>query len=423
VNVSVRGGQRCEIKGTPQIWRNPRLIYNEARRQWSLLQIRDQLHERGVRPETFEWAAQDVTSLVSQTNYEPIQRALNEGSVVRCVVLRGFADLLNETIQENTHFSKEFSDRVRVIACLSQTPNLVHSDVASETLQGREWKNVRRRMRADSKDALVLVWGNQQDTTTACNEIAIRAREATVGVPNDTRQALKDGTVGFERVLPGAERMYPDTDLPPLAIAQQRLDRLRAGVPAYVWDRAARYHDLKLPLDTIRPLLLSPRAPVFDRVVDELGVDPRFVAVVLVQRWKHWWRKGLPLDRVTDAEIFEVFRAFREGRLSREGVPEVLHMLAELPPAEDESHDRVAAIFVGERIKPLTDTELHQVVREQALTLRGRRFRTPQQRCRFLMGEILEEYVGCVDAKRLLAWVSNRLQTPAGANKSVPVTK
>jgi glutamyl-tRNA(Gln) amidotransferase subunit E len=33
VNVSVEGGTRVEIKGVPQIWRIPRLIYNEASRQ------------------------------------------------------------------------------------------------------------------------------------------------------------------------------------------------------------------------------------------------------------------------------------------------------------------------------------------------------------------------------------------------------
>jgi glutamyl-tRNA(Gln) amidotransferase subunit E len=52
VNVSVTGGTRIEIKGVPQIWRIPRLVYNEASRQWALLKIRDTLHDRGVKPDT-----------------------------------------------------------------------------------------------------------------------------------------------------------------------------------------------------------------------------------------------------------------------------------------------------------------------------------------------------------------------------------
>ena len=147
-----------------------------------------------------------------------------------------------------------------MIACLTHTPNMIHSDLASETLQGRDWKSLRRRMRAESGDELILVWGDEADTTTACHEIALRAREATQGIPNDTRQALKDGTNGFERVLPGAERMYPDTDLPPLAIEQARLDRIQVRLPEPIWDREARYRKLHLPADTLHPLLAARRA-------------------------------------------------------------------------------------------------------------------------------------------------------------------
>jgi glutamyl-tRNA(Gln) amidotransferase subunit E len=410
VNVSVAGGQRCEIKGTPQIWRNPRLIYNEGRRQYSLLHIRALLAQRGITPQTFQWASQDVTRLVAQTSYEPLRRALADGLVVRCVVLRGFDEILNEVTQENTHFAKEFADRVRVIACLSHTPNLIHSDMASETLSGRDWKNLRRRMRAEHSDALLLAWGSAADTETACQEIALRAREATIGVPNDTRQAYKDGTNGFERVLPGAERMYPDTDLPPLGIQQERVERVAAQLPEPVWDREARYRGFGLPADTIAPLVMSSRGALLDRIVSQLGVDPRFAAVVLVQRFKHWRRAGLPVENITDAEVFAVFQAYREGRLSREGVPQVLQLLAEQPRTSEPDDDRVTAILVGRRIKPLSDGEIHQVVREQVTKVRERRFATPQAKCRYLMGEILREYMGCVEGRRLLAWVQNKLQ-------------
>ena len=59
----------------------------------------------------------------------------------------------------------------------------------------------RRRDVIETSDTLVLVWGDPRDADTACEEILNRAREATVGVPSDTRQGLKDGTNGFERVL------------------------------------------------------------------------------------------------------------------------------------------------------------------------------------------------------------------------------
>ena len=162
----------------------------------------------------------------------------------------------------------------------------------------------------------------------------------------------------------------------------------------------------------MRALLGSPRAAVFDRIVGELEVEPAFAAVVLVQRFKHCRREGLAVDGISDAEIYEVFQAYREGRLSREGVPEVLRLLAELPPADEPEAERVAAVFVSRRIKPLTDVEIHHIVREHLGKLGDRVFATPEQKCRYLVGQVLKEYMGCVDGRRLVAWVCNRLKVP-----------
>lgn len=409
VNVSVAGGTRCEIKGTPQIWRNPRLIYNEARRQCSLLHIREVLRERGVTPDTFRATFQDVTPLVARTEYALLRQAVQEGHVVKCVVLHGFADLLNEPTQERTTFAREFADRVRVIACLTHTPNIIHSDQAADTLPGRDWKALRRKMRAGSGDVLVLVWGNEQDATTACEEIVIRGREATMGVPNDTRQALKDGTNGFERVLPGAERMYPDTDLPPLAITQERLERIRAGLPELVWDRLARYEKLGLPRDVVQPLCTSPRAGLFDRLVSKLRIDPRFAAVTLVQRFKGLRRSGRAIDAVPDAAVFEVFRAYAEGRLAREGMLPVLEELARAAAAGEDVSRRAEDVLREYGGQPVSAQELAQEVEARLAGLNDARFVNAEQKARYLCGQLMEEFVGRVDGRQVARLVHEKL--------------
>ena len=48
------------------------------------------------------------------------------------------------------------------------------------------------------EDTLVVVWGPEADVATAVQEVFIRAREALLGVPPETRQAFSDGTNGFE---------------------------------------------------------------------------------------------------------------------------------------------------------------------------------------------------------------------------------
>ncbi len=423
VNVSVRGGTRVEIKGVPQIWRIPRLTYNEAMRQCALLRIREMLRQRGVTPDSFAYSKHEVTRAVTKVRYDPIRAALADGLRVMCVALRGFAGLLNETTQEHTTFAKEFADRVRVVACLSKMPNIVHSDTATEALTARDWKELYRITRAKAGDALVLVWGDRDDTETACEEIVIRAREATEGVPHDTRQALPDGTTGFERVLPGAERMYPDTDLPPLEITRPRLEQIRSLLPVNVWEREAELARLGVPHDTLQPLMVSPRIGLFDRLVQELKIDPTFAAVVLVQRMKALWRAGFRPQRLCDECLYEAFRAHADGRITRDGVTLVIEQVLSDSEAAQFPVARVAEVTSALTCEPVNDkvvqTEVDEALRE--LDANPRTDKPIDARQRWVMGRLMSRLIGRVEGRHLAALVRQRLDcstTPGPAEHS-----
>jgi len=404
VNVSVRGGTRIEIKGVPRISRIPLLVHNEAMRQCSLLHIRDKLKTRGVTPESFQSSSHDVTRILKNTSYVPIRAALERGERVMCVVLERFAGILKENTQTDTVFAKEFSDRVRVIACLTELPNIAHSDAASEYLAGGEWQKLRKRVNADQADALILVWGNREDTKVACSEIVIRAREAAEGVPSDTRQALRDGTNGFERVLPGAERMYPDTDLPPIAIGKVRLTRIKAQLPEPVWEQEQRYREMGLPETLIEPLIISPRAALFDKLVRDLGQRPIFAAVILVQRMKAFAREGLATGQLDDGTIYALFQAHAEGRLAREGIVKVLRHLLVTATNLDETlsvlglEGLVTEEEVAARLKPLLDGD------------RRSGFSSRDAWRRHLMGRLMGALLGRFEGRRLAEIVAQETE-------------
>jgi glutamyl-tRNA(Gln) amidotransferase subunit E len=405
VNVSIAGGTRIEIKGVSQIWRIPRLVYNEARRQFSLLRIREELRQRGVTPETFAAEPHDVTRLVHKVRYEPMRQALEKGLLVKCVVLKGFAGILNSDTQEHTSFAKEFSDRVRVIACLTSIPNITHSDTATEALAARDWQQLRRRTKASHEDALVLVWGNEPDTQVACEEIIQRAREATEGIPSDTRQALSDGTNGFERVLPGAQRMYPDTDLPPLRIEADRLERIREQLPPFVWDREARYREMGLAENLVTTLSISPRVSLFERLVDDLGIAPKFAARVVVEHLTTLRREGLPVVGLSDAELIEVFEAFAQGRLAREGVFHVIRAMLSLEAGAAGTTSRVVQAMQQLKIEPVDEAAVKRELKQMATEVEVSAFTSQAQQFRHLMGRLMQKFCGRFDGKRIAALV------------------
>jgi glutamyl-tRNA(Gln) amidotransferase subunit E len=320
VNVSVTGGTRIEIKGVPKIDRIPLLTYNEAMRQWNLLRLREELNRRGITKDTFRAYDFDVTSQLKNVHYQPVKEALDKKLKVRCVVLKGFRDLLHWRTQTDTYFSREIADRVRVIACLTTIPNIIHSDSGGETLMSSQWQKIKKFTEATDQDTMVLVWGEKEDTDTAVKEIIIRAREATIGIPAETRQALSDGTNGFERILPGADRMYPDTDLPPMKVTTERVAKIKSFLPKHFWKREEWYKTLNIPKDVLEELSISRFAGLFETLVNEMQINPVLASVALIAYPKRLKKKGIDPELITEEMLRDIFKAYKEGILSRDGI-------------------------------------------------------------------------------------------------------
>jgi glutamyl-tRNA(Gln) amidotransferase subunit E len=328
VNVSVTGGTRIEIKGVPKISDIPLLTYNEAMRQWNLLRLKDELHKRGIFPDTFEAKYEDITKLIRKTEYHPIKDVVSKGYVVKCVLLKGYKELLNWKTQTDTYFSREIADRLRVIACLTTIPNIVHSDSRGETISSSDWLKIKKTMNASDDDTLVITWGTPGDAETAAKEIIIRAKEAAAGVPSETRQALRDGTNGFERILPGPDRMYPDTDLPPKRITEEKVESLRLALAEPFWEKEKWYRSMKVPEDIIGELSISQYSGLFAEAVKK-GIPPVTASVALIQFPKRLRKKGYEIAKL-NPEIFRIlFDALSEEQIINEAIIPILEIYLE----------------------------------------------------------------------------------------------
>jgi len=399
VNVSVTGGTRVEIKGVPRIPRIPLLTYNEAMRQWNLLRLRDELARRGIVKASFNAFTEEIGKVLRRTEYQPIRSAIANGMTVCGVRLHGFKSLLRWQTQTHTSFSQEISDRVRVIACLTVLPNIIHSDNPGETLSSSEWLAVRKAMNAGPDDTLVIVWGPDADARLGAQEIIARAREATIGIPSETRQAHIDGTNGFERILPGPDRMYPDTDLPAKRITAERLDRIRASLRPNILSIEKRYREIGVPADLVEKLAVSPFASLFERAIGEWGMKPALVSVVLIQIPARLKKKGLAVERLDEATMTTILAALKDRQIYREGLPELLErVLVDRRKIEDLWPSPADHLKVGADVRAAVEN------------LKGRRFRREAARELLAMGRLMDEWRGRVDGTELAAWLKEELE-------------
>ena len=149
-------------------------------------------------------------------------------------------------------------------------------------------------------------WGALEDTVTAAEEIRLRYADAIDGVPNETRQPFADGSTDFERILPGPDRMYPDTDSPPQAVTRARVERLAASLAEPPWQREERYAAAGVPTSTTHFLIRRGGADLVDQVVAATAAPLKRVAQLVGERLKGLRRQGLAVDAITPTQWREL---------------------------------------------------------------------------------------------------------------------
>jgi len=331
VNVSIAGSTRVEIKGVSRIPAIERLVLIEAHRHRALLDIRDELAGRSITPESVQGSGHTVTEVTDLVN----RREKSDHESVRAICLHGWKGILPWPTQPATSFAHELAGRVRVIACLDRMPNLHHSEQLSGESPGapdiRLWDEIGRECGATADDVVVLVRGPERDTLTAAEEVVNRAAEAAEGVPNETRQPLPDGRTDFERILPGPDRMYPDTDMPPKAIGDERIERVTAGLVSRPWERESAFTKKGMDEPAARALAVAPCGALAEWVCTELDITPQLVSHTLLDVLPHVARKAGSVDAITDDDLFRLFSLLADGTLYREAVRPLLAALAGQP--------------------------------------------------------------------------------------------
>jgi len=402
VNVSIDGGTRVELKGVPKLQYIAKAVANEARRQKALLDIRDKLRLRGITKGTFQSEYKDVTSVLKNSKCKQFKEVVKNKGKIYGIILRVFAGILDNPTQPGKTFGDEIAGRVRVIACQDVMPNIVYSNHFQEfDLSSKEINRLELLFNAKSTDVIILVWGDEADVKTAVEEIKIRAVDATIGVPSETRQVFPDGTNDFERILPGPNRMYPDTDSPPTLILEETLKNIRKVLPERIWDCEKRLGKLGLTEPLIKSLSISRNLKVFNEIVEKLDVNPMLVAVTLEEKLKWLRRNGKNVDLISDESLYQLFEMLSKNKFSKEALPTILEFLARNP-------DKTVKNAIAELdIKPMSVVELQNVVDEVLA-----RYSNPKKVGRpfkVIMGEVMKVTRNRIDGKSVKEVVEDKL--------------
>ncbi len=330
VNVSCKGGTRVEIKGVAHTRWIPELTHIECFRQWSLLLLRDELVSRGLKAGSWKISHSRLDYHDFKFQYAPLKEANANQYIIVAVNLPNFKGALSHFTQPGKMFGNEISERLKVIACL-ELPNMIHSEEFEQPLSEKDTDAIRSILKAKEEDAQIIFWGPAEDVKTALETIEERCLMAMSGIPPETRKSFEDGTTIFERVLPGADRMYPDTDSAPIPLEDSYIEELSKTVPQEVIER---YHILKswgAPQDTYTYIFKKDLFPLIERIVKELQYDPVFVTTLFGHKLKYAEGQIKPVAEFNYKIIYALLKFLKDQKLTPELAWRMLPVVYEHP--------------------------------------------------------------------------------------------
>jgi len=350
VNVSCRGGTRVEIKGVAHTSWMPELTHNEAFRQWSLLQIREELNHRIPDPTAWKIGIREVNLKEIKIGLPEYHRQ-NPSTRIYIVNLPLFRGILSHFTQPGKMFADEITDRLKVVACIEK-PNMLHSEMLENVAGEKVWSKVCSALGSMEEDAQIIFWGPEADIKTAVETIDERCRMAFKGVPNETRKSFEDGTTIFERVLPGADRMYPDTDSAPIPLEDSVIAEAARNIPKLVSDRINQLIRWNVPPDTFTYILKNNLLSLIEKAEKELNIPPKLTSTVLGHTLRHIQGQYPLLADFTFEKVFNMLKFLAERELDLALSKRILVHLYQHPKMDFES------ILISLNFKEVTKEEI-----------------------------------------------------------------
>ena len=395
LNISIPGGARIELKGVGDLKMIPDYVRNEVNRQKMLIRVKTILNDRGTVAVPFEPI--DVTEIFKTCESKVIKGALDDKGKVIAVRLPGFAGVMNGD-NKTLRLGSEMAQRARTKGVKGIFPS---DELPNYGIEQSYVDDLRSFLgMTGENDAFVICAAREKKATDALEAAVIRANEALEGVPEETRDPLPDGTTKYSRPLPGAARMYPETDVPPTTITDERLQQVRDNMPEFPEQIEKRLVDqYGINQQQARQIVRQSNDELFERIAQDRAMAP-IAATMFLNAYSEMEHDGIDTHVFTDDDILGLFVMLKDGRFAKEALPSILREMATGSSAEDaikklgvEAVDAGEAAAIIEKIV----NERADFVREKGMGAIGG-----------LMGPVMGALRGKIDGKQ-----ANQLLTEA----------
>ncbi|MFW9851838.1 MAG: Glu-tRNA(Gln) amidotransferase subunit GatE [Candidatus Thorarchaeota archaeon] len=344
VNITIAGGDRVEIKGVQDLDMFDLLCRNEVVRQHALLEIKDEMLKRNIKSEDFEHTYVDITHLFS----------FDENIKVFSSIFPKMKGLFNFEVQPNKDFGLEIFEKSMLITGVPRE-NHFHSDEFIEDsvrlrsdypsrleINDDKYKQICSIMNPNPEDALIVVKGLEKKAIHALKKIVERVKAALEGVPQETRRLVPNGNSEFLRVIHGKDRIYPDTDTPPIVISLEKINEYTKDIGKKPWELFDELHKkYNFTQNQVDLLIRDEKVDRFYDYVNRLKLHANLAYRILVELPREKRRKQV---NITDKMLDMTAKALADGAIFQTHISDFIEILNRNPKMDTQEIVKQLAI-------------------------------------------------------------------------------
>jgi glutamyl-tRNA(Gln) amidotransferase subunit E len=325
LNVSVSKGARVEIKGVQSLSSISIVAEREALRQLGLVDIKENLNKRTSKRDLENIKTIDVTHLLKDCKSKVVKKLLESNGCAKAIKLSGFNGLLR---QDHTRLGREFAVYAKIASGIG---GIIHSDeLPGYGIENNDMENIRKILNTGNNDAFVIAVGKEGVVDNAIRAVVERARKSLEGVLEEVRRALPDDTTEYMRPLPGAARMYPETDVQPVRITHTLLQKIKESLPERPEDKHRRFiKEYKLNAEQTKQILASGYEKDFEKLVKRFPELNNVIIRTFLNTFPELEAEDIDVVNITEEILIDVFSALSKDKYSKEAVPNILKCLAQ----------------------------------------------------------------------------------------------
>ena len=391
VNISIDGKNIIEVKGVQQLDMLTSIIEFENDRQENLVNIKNELLKRGLNKDDFSTKSVEVSNIFRNTESKLIKKVIQNNGKVTAIKAQKFNELIGKEKQKGTRLGRDISSLVKFFGY----GGIFHSDeLPNYGITEDECKEINNILNNQKNDAFIILTGKSDNMEIAVKSIENRLKQCLVGIPAETRMPTEEGMTNFMRPRPGSARMYPETDIIPVRITDEKRSQIKKSLPESYDQQINNYKQIGLNDKLSIQIFDSKYKSLFEKLVKEIDLTPNFIAAQLTETLINLSRNGVDISKIKDSDLELIFLEIQSGVIAKESFEEIIQNICN-------NKMKLNDIITKMKDNKLSDQDIERIIKEIIIQKKDIIEEKGQESFSILMGEAMKKLRGKVDGKKV----------------------